>query len=234
MLAAYFGSQLFVAAAVTIVVTGLYAPTIKDPQQLSRHIERAVTLPATVLGFAVGAWVIVRLVLRTFPGFAPAEVFRTLGLTRGAWREVIAAAGLGLVVALVYVFVLLPRVDVEPSQPWGPLVTAASEPGWQRHLWALVALLLAPPVEEFLFRGVLFEGFTQAWGQTRSAIAVTGLFTLFHLPEIRGYWPAILGVGLVATITMATRIKTRSLGPCIALHAAYNFGLVVCVYANIG
>lgn len=233
MLAAYFGSQLIAAAAVTIVVTGLYAPTIKDPQQLTRQIERTATLPATVLGFAVGAWVIVRLVLRTFPGFAPAEVFRTLGLTRGAWREVIAAAGLGLVVALLYVFVLLPQVDVEPSH-LGPLVTAASEPGWQRHLWAMVALLLAPPVEEFLFRGVLFEGFTQAWGQTWSAIAVTGLFTLFHLPEIRGYWPAILGVGLVATITMATRIKTRSLGPCIALHAAYNLGLVVCVYANIG
>lgn len=225
ILVAYFAAQLLAAIVVTLVASGYYPPA---------RLEQVAILPSVILGFALGAWVMVRMIRRSFAGRSRGEVFQSLGVSRGSWRAVAAGVGLGLALALAYVMVLIPHYPAPPDQPWGPLVTAASAPGWQRHLWALTALLLAPPIEELLFRGVLFEGFANSWGQARAAIAVTAIFTAFHLPEIRAYWPAIVGVAVVATITMVLRLVTRSIGPTIALHAAYNFGLVFSVYVGNG
>lgn len=233
ILLAYFLAQLVAAIGVMVAVSGYYTPRIRDAHELAARVRDVSVLPAAVVGILLGALVVARLTRRSFPDRPRADAFRAVGLSRGQPRDLAVSAALGLAMSLLYVF-LLSRLAIEPTKPLGPLVEAASRPGWQRDLWSVMAICFAPPIEEFLFRGVLFQGLASAWGVMASATMVTVLFALFHLPETLSYWPAIIAVTIMAVIAMAVRLKTRSLGPSIALHAAYNAGLVLCVYTGIG
>jgi membrane protease YdiL (CAAX protease family) len=229
---AYFAAQFVAGVAVMLAVTGYYTPRIGDSVELARRIRETFILPAALLGFVLGGLAVLRLTRRVFGGSPRAEAFATLALTRPRRRDVVAGAALGLGLALFYVWVAITFAPNEPAKPWGPLVSAASEPGWRRDLWAVLAVLLAPPIEEFLFRGVLFAGLARGWGTGWAAVAVTALFALLHLTETRLYWPAIVAVTTLAAVTMAARLHTRSLGPSVAVHAAYNLGLVAVVFAG--
>jgi membrane protease YdiL (CAAX protease family) len=233
ILLAYFAAQLVAAVGVMVAVSGYYTPRIRDAAQLTTRIRADSLLPAALLGMLLGAAIVVRLTRRSFPLPARAAALRAIGVARGSARDLAGGAALGLGMSLLYVLVL-DRLSVEPTGPLSPFVVAASTPGWQRDVWALIAIVVAPPIEEFLFRGVLFQGLATAWGPVVSAPTVTVLFSLFHLPETISYWPAILAVTIMAVIAMAVRLKARALGPSVALHAAYNAGLVLCVYAGIG
>jgi membrane protease YdiL (CAAX protease family) len=233
ILLSYFATQLVAAIGVGVAANGYYAPKISDAHQLEAKVKSVFVLPAAVLGILLGAVVVLRMTRRSFPDRPRAGAFRALGLSRGRPRDLAASAALGLALSLLYVLVLS-RLAIEPTRPLGPLVEAASQPGWQRDLWSVMAICFAPPIEEFLFRGVLFQGLATAWGTAVSATTVTVLFSLFHLPETISYWPAIIAVTIMAVIAMVVRLKTRSLGPAMALHAAYNAGLVLTVYLGIG
>jgi len=102
--------------------------------------------------------------------------------------------------------------------------------GWQRHLWALLALSIVPPVEEFVFRGVLFGGLWRSWGLPAASCLTTILFALFHVTSSHPYFPAMVMVTCVGAAQLWARVASRSLAPSIAMHAAYNLGLVVTVY----
>jgi membrane protease YdiL (CAAX protease family) len=231
---AYFAAQFVAGIAVMIAVTGYYTPRIADSAEVARRIRGTFVLPAALLGFVLGGLAVLRLTRRMFAGSPRAEAFATLALTRPRRRDVLAGTALGLGLAFLYAWVAITLAPQEPAKPWGPLVSAASEGGWRRGLWAVLALFLAPPIEEFLFRGVLFGGLARDWGTWGAAVAVTLLFALLHLTETGLYWPAILAVTTLAAVTMAARIRTRSLGTSVAVHAAYNAGLVLLVYLGSG
>ncbi len=98
--------------------------------------------------------------------------------------------------------------------------------GWILYTWATLAVLIAPPIEEFMFRGVLWTGFSRSWGPVVAAIVVTLVFVVIHLTEAAGYPPALLSITAMAAAALAARIVTGSLVPPIFLHAAYNAVIV--------
>jgi len=118
------------------------------------------------------------------------------------------------------------------GQSYGPLATAAQLGGWQRLLWAIIALLLAPPIEEFIFRGVLFSGVSNSIGVFFSAVITTLIFIVIHIPEAQYYWPTLIGIGALSIATIFFRIKTKSFIPAIAVHFSYNLVIVVTVYLH--
>jgi membrane protease YdiL (CAAX protease family) len=93
-------------------------------------------------------------------------------------------------------------------------------------------LVLAPPIEEFVFRGVLLGGLSNKLGIRTAGIIVTLVFVLVHASETLGYWPAWVGVALLASAALLVRLRTRSLMPAIGVHAGYNLCLVITVYAG--
>jgi membrane protease YdiL (CAAX protease family) len=99
---------------------------------------------------------------------------------------------------------------------------------------AFLGVLIAPPIEDFLFRGVLYAGFEKTWGRTISVLLVTVTFVLLHLPETRSYWPALVAIAIMALALAAFRIRSGSIGPAIMLHAYYNLGLAMMVFASTG
>ncbi len=107
---------------------------------------------------------------------------------------------------------------------------AAGAGGWQRLGWAVLALFVAPPVEEFLFRGVLWSGLVRSMGSGKAGVVVTLLFVASHVTEARGYWPAWIAISVLAVAALAVRVRSGSLLPPVVLHTSYNAVLVAAVY----
>lgn len=84
----------------------------------------------------------------------------------------------------------------------------------------LVSCAIAPVVEEMLFRGVILRGFLQRYGR---APAIWGTAVLFGAAHLNLYqFVAALLMGAVCGWLYE---RSRSLVPCIALHAGYNSAL---------
>jgi hypothetical protein len=76
---------------------------------------------------------------------------------------------------------------------------------------------IAPVAEEFFFRGFLFQSLQQSWGVWIAAPASGLIFGAVHFAPDKLVPLAILGTALAYVFH-----KTRSLWPCILLHALNN------------
>jgi uncharacterized protein len=88
--------------------------------------------------------------------------------------------------------------------------------------FAVIVIVVAPIVEELLFRGVGY-GLLERFGRVAAIVLVGLAFALVHglvagFPVI-----AVFGTGLAYL-----RARTESIYPCMLLHASFNaFGLIV-------
>ena len=86
----------------------------------------------------------------------------------------------------------------------------------------LVACIIAPVVEEMLFRGIVLRGFLHRYGRAQAIWGSAALFGLAHL-NIYQFVAALL----IGALSGWLYERGRSLVPCIALHAAYNTALTL-------
>ena len=93
----------------------------------------------------------------------------------------------------------------------------------------LLGCLIAPVVEEMLFRGVILRGFLQRYERAHAIWGSAALFGLAHL-NIYQFVAALL-LGAVSGWLYA---RSRSLVPCIALHAGYNTALWLLAHQATG
>ena len=145
---------------------------------------------------------------------------------RDVWRYVLLGVGLGLGFFLFTEYGVLPSDDL-PSPILDTLLTA---PFLLQIYWALIFVVLLPVVEEVLFRGVLFTGFSQSWGPSLAGVFTTLVFVTVHMPKVLEYWPALLAITVLGSLTVLIRIRTRSLVPGMTLHCAYNGVLVISAF----
>jgi membrane protease YdiL (CAAX protease family) len=146
--------------------------------------------------------------------------FLALRPPRSWWR----AAGIsGLVILVVFVVagVVAQFGNADEEQGLIPESFDSSRAA-QFAAYAAVVVLVAPIVEELMFRGVGY-GLLEPFGRTQ-AILVTGIaFALVH--------GLVIGFAVIATFAIGLaflRARTASIYPCILLHASFNaFGLAV-------
>ena len=101
--------------------------------------------------------------------------------------------------------------------------------GWTQVAWVVLAVGIAPPVEEFVFRGVLWTGFSRSLSPLRAGIVVTLLFVAMHLMQVAGYTPALFAIGAMGIASLVVRIVSGSLVPAILLHLGYNAVVTIAV-----
>lgn len=77
--------------------------------------------------------------------------------------------------------------------------------------------LIGPAFEEMLFRGVILRGFLQNYPRGAAIAASAGLFGIAHLNLYQ-----FVAAGLLGLVLGWLYERSRSLWPCILLHAAYN------------
>ena len=82
-------------------------------------------------------------------------------------------------------------------------------------MWTLIAVVLAPVLEEVLFRGILVNRWGVKWGVGTGIVASSVLFGVCHLIDTAG----AAAFGLVAAVLY---LRTRTLIVPIAFHAANN------------
>jgi membrane protease YdiL (CAAX protease family) len=152
--------------------------------------------------------------------------------SRGILGHLISGFLVGCCMSIAYLYVASVLIPPSPEMPKGTLVHMAQTPGWPRICWVILALAIAPPLEEFLYRGVLFSGITRSWGKPIAVVIVTVLFVASHAfeAEVRHYWPAAVSITLLALGALVFRMRTHTLGPAIAIHFGYNTVIVLAVY----
>jgi membrane protease YdiL (CAAX protease family) len=149
-----------------------------------------------------------------------------------AWRAAPGRAYLvaGLLAALIIMVVIIlvhlvpPDMAAVRKMPSAGLFAA---PGWPAFLLLVLAVFIAPPVEEYVFRGGVFSALASRVSPFWAGVLTTALFMAVHAPE-KIYYPAgFIDVGLMAAAAAWLRVKFRSIRPGILLHLLYNAGLML-------
>ena len=82
--------------------------------------------------------------------------------------------------------------------------------------------VIAPVVEEMLFRGIVLRGFLHRYGRAQAIWGSAMLFGVAHL-NIYQFVAALV----IGALSGWLYVRGRSLVPCIALHAGYNTALTL-------
>lgn len=82
----------------------------------------------------------------------------------------------------------------------------------------IIGGIMAPIVEEILFRGILLKGLLKKYSLKKSAIVGGIMFSILHLPDIQNVLAIIVG-SIVYSFVYA---YTKSIVPTIILHMSYN------------
>lgn len=208
---AYLGSQFLVGLAMLVAFASRQPPLWLMPVvALTSMVASAVVLYACVRGLLGGP-----LLERGRESFGLQA--STLPRNAGA-----ALAGGGLAAAS---YLLAPLLQ-PPPETGGPLQEMAAASDLGMGVLILIALLVAPPVEEFLFRGVLFHGLTRRLAPWLAAAIVTVIFVALHVYENRNYWPAVASITLLAALLIGLRMRFVSLAPPLVAHFAFNAVMV--------
>jgi membrane protease YdiL (CAAX protease family) len=166
--------------------------------------------------------VVMDLVLVGFIVFLVKVVHRASFLSAIHWFRN-HAFGTGFLIALgatLAVSVLIVSSMFPPSQP-PPIEKLMSSP-IALYVFAAFGVVMAPLVEEIIFRGFLFQAFFDIGGAVVAIPVTAGLFTLLHIPQLWGSWAGIALIFVVGYILSLVRQKSNSLIPCFIVHTAYN------------
>jgi membrane protease YdiL (CAAX protease family) len=223
ILLAYIGAQIFAA-----ILGGVLLSSIGDG---SERIHLACLGATAIFVFLVGGVVFFRDAL-----MLARPILRDTTDTGAAWvlgslKRIAQGFTLGVCIGGFYLTLAPILLPTKTSQA-GPLSSMAATSGLPQIEWLVCALLLAPPIEELLFRGILFAGFNRSFGTFRAALLTTGIFSLLHIPQTIFYPPSFIAVVAMAFAALWVRLRCRAIGPAIGVHFGYNAVLALAVIAS--
>jgi membrane protease YdiL (CAAX protease family) len=163
--------------------------------------------------------ILLGIVLLLTRGFDRRE-FLALRQPRSWWRS----AGIsGLVIFIVFAVTAVVAQFGNADEEQGLIPDSFdSSRAAQFAAYAAVVVLVAPIVEELMFRGAGY-GLLERFGPTRAAVLVGLAFAAVHGLLIGFAVIATFGIGLAFL-----RGRTDSIYPCILLHSTFNaFGLAI-------
>lgn len=198
------------------VALGVVAGLVADGEVTSTPTAFAALLAGSSLLTGIVGLVLVRHLAR------PASLFEALGLGgrcggRGArWAFGAFAAALPLVVGASLANELL--VGPEPLPP--ALALLAGDPGaLALGLLLLATVVLAPLLEEAVFRGYLYRVLRERFGVGGGALVSGALFAVVHVQPAN-----VLPLTALGVLFALTYEATGSLRAPILAHALWNFG----------
>jgi membrane protease YdiL (CAAX protease family) len=91
-----------------------------------------------------------------------------------------------------------------------------------RIMFAALAVVTAPLIEEIVYRGVVYSTVEGLRGKVAAVIFVTLLFALVHAPQYWGSAAALTAILSLSFVLTLLRAWTGKLLPCFATHLVYN------------
>lgn len=221
ILLGYLAAQVFcgfLAGIVAGIMVGMQG--LHGREAIAAAIEKVMPISVPVfliLGGIVAFWLAIALVPARLRDTSPTGA----AWVCGRWPAIGRGLLLGMLVAGgCVVLSVFGHQDLETKA--GPLTRMAMTPGLPQVLWLIAALLLAPPVEELLFRGVLYGGYRRSLGPIWAAALTTFIFVLLHFPEVVHSLTAVAGITGLALTALWSRLRSGAIGPAIAVHIGYN------------
>ncbi|NIP72687.1 MAG: CPBP family intramembrane metalloprotease [Gammaproteobacteria bacterium] len=145
------------------------------------------------------------------------------GLRLGSLRRFRIARIFGAGMALQVVGVLLAALMPPPEELASPMMRFLSFGRWAVLLLFVLAVVLAPLLEESLFRGVLLPALRKHMAFQPAALLVTVLFAALHGVQTGGYVPALVVIALAGYVMAYLREASGALWPPILFHMGFNF-----------
>jgi membrane protease YdiL (CAAX protease family) len=142
---------------------------------------------------------------------------------RGSWGDIAKGLGTGILISILTMLVMS-RFEFhnyrhqEPS----PLIRMSMTPGFPQIVWVITAVLFAPPIEELLFRGIVYGGYRKSLGAAAAATLTTFIFVMLHFEQFIRQPVAIFGITGLALAALWQRLRSRAIGPAVATHFGYN------------
>ena len=97
-------------------------------------------------------------------------------------------------------------------------------------LLAAFGVLVAPLMEELIFRGFLYPALARLTRVGPAVVITAGGFALLHGTQLGYAWAPLLVLLIVGLVLTVARVVTRSVAVCVLMHMAYNLTLFVQVY----
>ena len=224
-----------IAAYVVGILAGFLAVQVVDPATRAGELAFATVLNVGLEAFvAVAAYVAGRDIAARAGGWGAA-----FGWRRPRWKDLaIALAGVGIVfgarmvIGLVTVIVAGQRT-LDESQN----LTVDRPDAGVVVLLVVVAGLIAPVLEEFVFRGLIFRTFLRRMSFWPAALLSSLIFAVGHTYEVdtfRGAVVLTLNVAVVGIVNCGLVRYTARLAPGIFAHAIFNLAAVLLLAAGVG
>jgi membrane protease YdiL (CAAX protease family) len=212
----WFVNQLAAAIVLTLVAAPLSIAFGARSGALSGGVSCCIETVSSLIA-TVGAVSMFRM------SFASMEEYkRALGERAVSIRMIVFAAVVGLVLNRFGAQILCELFPPSKTQNLGPLVAAMQEGRAARIAVAACAVLGAPLIEEFFFRGVLYSALARSCSVIVAASVTTLVFVLLHVSSLSPYWPRLASVLLLGVAAQVARTRTGSIWPGVAMHFAWN------------
>ena len=160
--------------------------------------------------------------------------FKILGIRSpriSGWQLACWTAGMFLVSVLFTGFytVIIRHLGIEILLPPEDYSDILLDDSW--FAVSFIALVLWTPfTEEVFFRGFIYEGFSQTFGDSKAILLSAGIFSLFHILAGPGVLIPIFVSGLALAFLYH---RTGSLWPCIVVHSIQNSFAVIASFVKV-
>lgn len=128
--------------------------------------------------------------------------------------------------ALVFGGIFLQAVVTALSSAFAPKrhlpIQAVLEDRHASILFMIVAVFIAPLVEEIVFRGYLYPVVARGLGVTASVFVTGALFGLLHAPQLWGGWWQIALLIVVGVVFTLVRAVSKTVVTSYVVHTSYN------------
>jgi membrane protease YdiL (CAAX protease family) len=206
------------------VVASFFALPLADPNLSQKHQPVRFLLAALVLqSLGTVVWLIV---------VSKRKGQDSLGKDFGiSWPfdrlkvgAVVGWLGLGAALSIGAQVLLLPIDAIANLKDSAQEVSQALEhsSGAGRVLFGLAVVLVAPPVEELLFRGALLRSLQRRWSAAVAIFASAAIFAGIHVVGDPGAGYVVPGLLLLGLISGYQAVKTGNIVRSMLLHMGFN------------
>jgi hypothetical protein len=222
------------AAFAVLIVFGDLVGHFVNPSSFAQALTLAIVLNVVLYGALITVvWLAGRELARRYSGWGWA-----FGLQRPRWMDgAWVAAGLGMVFGgrLVVALTANALTNGRAAQQAQNLNVHSTSPAVYAVL-GIIAVIIAPVVEETVFRGLLLRTFMRRVGFWPAALGSSAIFALFHTYQVDTLAGALTLAAIVFVLGVTNCLLVRWSGRLCAgilVHALFNgFALLVLILTS--
>ncbi len=210
---------LILALTIGLIATAIGASIFFDTKNILESSTYRIFL---IFGIFILQWVIVLGPLIIITHKKHGNTFKTYGIKKiGALKTLGYIFGSYLkyigVILILSLLILYSDLKIPGFQAQENIIPIFGEDTFSIIIGGIIAIGIAPFVEEIFFRGFLLRAVSDKWGTVLGNIITAALFAVFHMQ-----WQSIIPIFILGVIINSITIRSKSIIPAIGFHIFNN------------